>query len=86
MSGLDNVTAAVKAAEARLDRVITTVEGLRTTVSTLQSQLASLPEQEASLVALANELSSHVTAFDSALNPESETNNAQQTSNSTADA
>ena len=72
MTAIDNLTAAVKAAEARLDGVIPTVNALRDTAAQLQTQLAALSATQnvdPELQALADDLTGHVAAFDEALNP-----------------
>jgi ABC-type transporter Mla subunit MlaD len=73
MAALDAVTAAVKAAEARLDSFAATVTGLKITAANLQSEIDTLKAAgqavDPALQALADELNAHVESFDAALNP-----------------
>jgi len=69
MSGLENVTNAVHAAETRLDNAVVALNGLKATVKALQDRLDAQPDQDDELTALAVELNGHVGAFDAALTP-----------------
>jgi prophage DNA circulation protein len=69
MSAIDDLTAAVKAAETKLDGLSTVVESLRKTVFDLNDKIAATPSVDPQLSALATELNQHVASADAVLNP-----------------
>ena len=69
MAAIDDLTAAVKAAEEKIDSVVNVVDGLRATVGKLNAQIAAQVSQDPQLVALTTELNQHVAGLDAVLNP-----------------
>ena len=69
MAAIDDLTAAVKAAEEKIDSVVNVVDGLRATVGKLNAQIAAQVSQDPQLVALTTELNQHVAGLDAVLTP-----------------
>lgn len=62
MAAIDDLTAAVKAAEAKIDAAAALIPQLKATI-------ANLPVADAAMQSLATELNAHVSGLESALNP-----------------
>ncbi len=83
MTAIDDLTASVKAAEARIDAAASLIPQLQTSVTTLQAQLAAAPNDSSILESLVAELNQHVGALASVL-PESAPSPQAPTSGDTA--
>ncbi len=69
MAAIDDLTAAVAAADAKIDAAAALIPQLQIAIADLKAQLASAPGDAAALTALANDLNTHVSALSAALNP-----------------